>query len=1163
MANDRNALQAIAGELDELVKPLRVVITDPSPPHHLVRFLRSAGWTLPGLAEADLTELFAGLSEAADAIAALPDSISTDGLGDIATSLTAIGDAIGDVRGLVSSFEDFVKAVLGGSEHLAADLVEDVWQTLLMRWLATRRPSTFRILRAVGVVTNDVALPLSSDAGLQVRANANVLRLRPANLPALISDPIGTLREIYAATPMTSPIDAQATALLVGSLTRPLIDSLGGQLGVFPPWGWQKELPAGERDRAARSIVLEVPLLSPEASAFRPAISLVTEMLSASDRGELGRNGPGAEISLQGLASMNATKGSVELDLDVTATAGTVFVSPSTVVAEAGGAVDATATISRRSDSPMVLGADNGTRLEFGTPTMRTRVLLDGELDVEVELLLAGAALVVSVGDGDSFLAGVLPDVSMRVEGDIGLVWSCQRGLRMSGSTDLTVRLPVDVNILSLLVIDVLQSTLAVTDSGFTITLVIDGEFSLGPFTARVEGVGMRVLIEVDTSDGNIGIGDLSVEFQPPYGFEFEILIGETIIGGGFVRYDPVLERYSGALGVQILAVELGAIVVVDTKLPGDPDGWALFASLFLTFPSIPLSFGFFLSGVGGIVCINRSMDALAIAAGLREGAVDAILFPPDPVKDAAYIISQLDNWFPLCAGSTVFGIAATITWGAPKTIITAQIGAMIVLPELQIAVMGSVALLLPNEDDPLLELHMDTIGTYDSTDRTLMIVASLYDSTLLGTIDLSGDMAMYARLGDAPYFLLSIGGYNPEFKPPAGLPDVVLDLRRIRAEVSLSDDVWYALETYVAVASNAFQFGALATLEASVKFLTVTYTARGYIGFDVLLNFSPFSFVATFAAGVTITAGSSDNELLAVELSARLEGPDPWAASGTARFRFLGINVSFEFAVGGSAGVEAKPRVNVLDLVIEALESVTSWSAALPATSALTMASETPPADDSAPRAPLRVRPDADVVVVQHVAPLDRPMDIYGVNAIEGETRLYIEQAAITGLSGSTFTTVNDWFAPAEFDSMTKAERLSSPSYEAMVGGVRISAGGVSFGDDVQTVTPDYEVKVVSEIDEPSRGIGLRGQISARAILDAGSAMEPSRISRGARTMTSTKFAVAEVEWVVANGNTGLATGSAGSYRQGLQRLDNRRNDAVDRNGFMLVPAHAARSTA
>jgi hypothetical protein len=199
-------------------------------------------------------------------------------------------------------------------------------------------------------------------------------------------------------------------------------------------------------------------------------------------------------------------------------------------------------------------------------------------------------------------------------------------------------------------------------------------------------------------------------------------------------------------------------------------------------------------------------------------------------------------------------------------------------------------------------------------------------------------------------------------------------------------------------------------------------------------------------------------------------------------------------------------------------------------------------------------------VVAVQHVAPLDRPMDIYGVNAIEGETRLDIEQAAITGLTGSTFTTVTDWFAPAEFDSMTKAERLSSPSYEALIAGVRISAGGVSFGD-AQTVTPDYEVKVVTEIDEPSRGIAVFGQISAQTILDAGSMMEPTRIGRGARTVTSTTFEVAEVEWVVANGNTGLATGSASSYRQSLQRLNRNRIDTADRNAFMVVPAHAARS--
>ena len=57
-----------------------------------------------------------------------------------------------------------------------------------------------------------------------------------------------------------------------------------------------------------------------------------------------------------------------------------------------------------------------------------------------------------------------------------------------------------------------------------------------------------------------------------------------------------------------------------------------------------------------------------------------------------------------------------------------------------------------------------------------------------------------------------------------------------------------------------------------------MTYTARGEIGFDVLLVFSPFSFTVDFEVSVAVTAGSSDRELLAVSLAAHLEGPKPWA---------------------------------------------------------------------------------------------------------------------------------------------------------------------------------------------------------------------------------------------------------------------------------------------
>ena len=185
---------------------------------------------------------------------------------------------------------------------------------------------------------------------------------------------------------------------------------------------------------------------------------------------------------------------------------------------------------------------------------------------------------------------------------------------------------------------------------------------------------------------------------------------------------------------------------------------------------------------------------------------------------------------------------------------------------------------------------------------------------------------------------------------------------------------MYFALEAYFAITSNTLQFGSLATLEASAKFLGVTYTARGEVGFDVLLVFSPFSFTVDFEASVAVTAGSGDHELLAVSLAAHLEGPQPWACSGHARFTFIGIDVGFEFDVGGNV-----PRRGAADRECARRSSPTRWRRLRRG-----VRSRRPPRRWCSPEAAtvageVWAAPDADLEAVQDVAPLDRALDHYG----------------------------------------------------------------------------------------------------------------------------------------------------------------------------------------
>ena len=260
-----------------------------------------------------------------------------------------------------------------------------------------------------------------------------------------------------------------------------------------------------------------------------------------------------------------------------------------------------------------------------------------------------------------------------------------------------------------------------------------------------------------------------------------------------------------------------------------------------------------------------------------------------------------------------------------------------------------------------------------------------------------------------------------------------MLDLDRMRAEVTISDDVHYSLEAYVAVTSNTLQFGAEVSLEASSEFLGVTYTARGEIGFDVLLVFSPFAFIADFEASVTVTAGSGDHELFNVSLSAHLEGPTPWYANGHARFDFLCIDVRFEIEVGDRSPDEAPPLENVLDLVTTALQDAAAWRSIAPGASTVL-------ADDAeaANEGEVWARPDAELEAIQDVAPLDRKLDLFGAYEIAGPSTLTLGGGSIEGAAGLDWEEGIDYFAPAQYDDMTRSEKLAAPSYEAMTAGVR-----------------------------------------------------------------------------------------------------------------------------
>ena len=91
--------------------------------------------------------------------------------------------------------------------------------------------------------------------------------------------------------------------------------------------------------------------------------------------------------------------------------------------------------------------------------------------------------------------------------------------------------------------------------------------------------------------------------------------------------------------------------------------------------------------------------------------------------------------------------------------------------------------------------------------------------------------------------------------------------------------------------------------------------------------------------------------------------------------------------------------------------------------------------------------------------------LDHYGAYAIAGPQELTITGAGVDGAGEAlVWTPAQGYFAPAQYDDLSRAEKLAAPSYEEMTAGVRFGIDGIALpdADEVRSVTTSYERAVV-----------------------------------------------------------------------------------------------------
>lgn len=668
-----------------------------------------------------------------------------------------------------------------------------------------------------------------------------------------------------------------------------------------------------------------------------------------------------------------------------------------------------------------------------------------GELQLDAKI--ERGKIVIQAGQSDGFVSTLLPSDGISVNFDFDLGWSSSHGVRFSGGAGIETTIAIGVSI-GPLNIESLHIGVSLSTAGMlTLEASVSADGTLGPISASIDRIGIEA--DLAFKRGNLGPVDLGVAFKPPTGLGIDIDAG-PISGGGFISFDPPTGRYAGVLALSLYGISITAIGLLDTKLPGGQSGFSFLIIISVEFTGIQLGFGFTLNGVGGLCGINRTMVTDAIQSGLRHHALDAILFPPDPVKNAPQIISTLSTIYPPAEGRYVFGPILKIGWGTPS-LITAEIGVLIEVPSpIVLAILGQLAMELPTHDAPVAVFHVDVLGIIDFGQKVFSIDATIHDSRIV-IFTITGDMAMRLTWGDDPSFLFSVGGFNPHYPAPPSFPA----LQRLTVALEM-DVVRLTLQAYLAVTSNSFQLGAHLEIYIGVS----SFNIYGWLGFDALIIFSPFSFIVDFTAGLALRSGTST--IMGISVAGSLSGPTPWHVEGEAHFSILffdiGVHVS---ATIGNAQANPRPAINAWTPLLAAIQAQGNWNGALPA-GAPQVVTLAPPERSAAP---VLIDPAGTLTFRQKVVPLDQAITKFGEATPDQQAEFDLTAVTLGG-TNTAFSSVDDEFAPGQFRQLSDGDKLSLPSFEPMVSGFAVSDGAVDFGKQ-------YDVDIVIEtviVDSPKK---------------------------------------------------------------------------------------------
>lgn len=417
--------------------------------------------------------------------------------------------------------------------------------------------------------------------------------------------------------------------------------------------------------------------------------------------------------------------------------------------------------------------------------------------------------------------------------------------------------------------------------------VLLDASLGSGGFELDLQGFNLNFPLTLPLelvkdakkiTEIGVGLDGLSIAYSNP----------PLTVCGGFARTKPeapyVDYLYEGHLlikaeVIQIAVVGLyGTIQVEKEKRP----------SLFL--------YGAFVGVVGGPPAFF--VTGLALGGGyntrLALPPIDQVAkFPlvtavTDPTKfdmatlRNAVLPSSGDYWLAIGVKFTSFKMADSFA------LFSVAFG-----NRLQFALLGLTKLTLPTGAEAgncAVYAELQIRAVLDPDAGVFSIEGRLTDNSFVfdTRIRLTGGFAFFVWFGkakEAGDFVISLGGYHPEFRPPSHYPLVP----RVGIRAQLSTALTIVGEAYLALTPSCLMTG----LKLAVVFESGNLTAAFLAYADFLIAWAPFSYDARVGMGIAVTYRSFRTFKLEVAASLHIWGP-PFAGTASVTLWIVSFTVEF-----------------------------------------------------------------------------------------------------------------------------------------------------------------------------------------------------------------------------------------------------------------------------